>query len=255
VMKPETGSGWPLPNRNSTMERKKNWKLVIGDWLFKYRSLTPLPLIILVFLLFRPRQINGLNGMINAIGIGLALGGELIRVLTVGFSLSGTSGREVYFRADGINTRGSYSITRNPLYVGNFFIFLGLLVVYSNVYAILFFMPFLVLQYYFIILSEEQFLTRSHGSQYEQYRHLTPRVLPRLKNFKRPATGFDGHKVLFKENDSVFNLMIMLLMILMWKERTFSGSIRHGLFFGLGAGLLTAVYILVKVLKKRGKKG
>lgn len=236
------------------MSPEKNWKLAIGNRLFRYRSLTPLPLIALVFLLFRPRDMKGLNGLINAIGIGLALGGEMIRVLAVGFSLSGTSGREVYFRADGINIRGMYSITRNPLYIGNFFIFLGLLVVYSNIFALLFFMPFLVIQYYFIILSEEQFLFRSHGKQYEQYRHLTPRVLPRIKNFKMPSTGFDGRKVMFKENDSIFNLLMMLLLILMFKEWSFSGSIRHGLFFGVVAGLLSAAYIAVKVVKKRKKR-
>lgn len=237
------------------MKPNKNWKLLVGDWFFKNRSWTPLPVIALVFLFFRPRNLGGMNGMINAIGIGISLIGETIRMLAVGYSLSGTSGREAYFRADGINTRGIYSITRNPLYIGNFFIFLGLLVVYSNLFALLFFMPFLVIQYTFIILSEEQFLSRSHGLQYEQYRHLTPRVLPRLKNFKMPATGFDGRKVLFKENDSVFNLLLMLLLILMFKEYTFTGLIRHGLFFSLAAGLLSAVYVLVKVAKKRSRKG
>ena len=230
--------------------RKKDWKLVIGNFLFKYRSITPIPLIVLVFLLFRPRNLGQMNGVVTGVGILLSLGGEMIRALAVGFSLSGTSGREAYFKADGINTRGIYSVTRNPLYIGNFFIFAGLLIVFSNLYALLFFMPFLIVQYDFIILAEERFLSRNHGKLYEQYRHLTPRILPSLGNFKKPDIPFDCKKVLFKENDSIFNMLIMLILILVYKELVFFGNIIHGSGFIGSALVLIILYVVIKVFKK-----
>ncbi len=234
-------------------KKEEEWKIRIGKFLFRFRSFTLLPLIILVFLLFPPQNLGSSNWIVSLGGFLIALLGELIRILAVGFSLSGTSGRENYLKALGINKTGLYSITRNPLYIGNVFIFIGLLIVFSNPLAILVFGLFLILQYYFIIVAEEKFLSNRHGESYRRYCQTVSRIFPGLKNFKKPDIRFNLRKVIFKENDSIFHLLMMFLVILFFREMTFHGRIRNAVvYIGIGSCLIM-VYVLIKILKKRKK--
>ena len=226
--------------------------ITIGHFLFKYRSFTPIPVIIVIFLFFRPQNL-GLGAIGTVLGIVVSLSGESIRILAVGYAHPRTSGRESYLLAEKLNTSGIYSIVRNPLYIGNVLIFSGLLLVYSNIAAILLMGCYLFIQYYFIILSEEAYLAEHFGSQFSAYCLKTARFVPRVKNFRKPESPFNGKKVLFKENDSIFNLLIMLLFILALKELKLHGQIFNIRSYTIGAGILLILYIWVKVVKKRKK--
>ncbi|MCK4888781.1 MAG: lipid A phosphate methyltransferase, partial [Candidatus Aminicenantes bacterium] len=163
-----------------------NWKLRLGDFLFKYRSFTPVPLIIIVFVFFKP-QISPVNNvLLLAAGFFIMISGELIRVISVGFSFTGTSGRENFLRADSLNVSGIYSVVRNPLYIGNLLIYSGLLIVYSNLFALIFFDILLIVQYYFIILSEEEFLKNTYGDEYSEYKESVNSILPGFGRYRKP---------------------------------------------------------------------
>ena len=229
-----------------------NWKLKLGNFLFKHRSFTPIPLIIVVFVIFKPVNLEEKNILINLSGIFISFLGETIRTIAVGFSFTGTSGREIFLRADALNTTGIYAIVRNPLYIGNFLIFTGIVIVFSNVFAVLVFAVFLILQYYFIILSEESFLKEKYHESYESYGRQVRRILPTFKNYKRNQNPFSLKKVLFKENDSIFNMLMMFLLVLLYKERIFSGQIFQPILYILPGGILVTLYVTVKIIKKRG---
>ncbi len=189
-------------------------KLKIGNILFKNRSFTTLPLILALFLFFKPMSFEITY---NIVGFLITVLGEIIRIIAVGFSFRGTSGRENYLRAEKLNKTGIYSIVRNPLYIGNFLIFTGLLIVFSNVYALILFQLYLILQYYFIIISEENYLKEKFGEFYNEYKRNVNRVIPKFKNYIKPENGFNLRKVILKENDSVFNLLVMFILILIYK--------------------------------------
>jgi protein-S-isoprenylcysteine O-methyltransferase Ste14 len=226
----------------------QKWPLLIGKFLFRFRSFTPLPLIVLTFVLFQPMSPTPLW---TVIGLFVACAGEGVRMTCVGFAGTGTSGRESFLKADSLNTTGMYSLSRNPLYWGNMLIFAGLLVLYANPWALALFVAFLFLQYHFIILAEEEFLKQRHGPAYDDYRSRVNRWLPRFAGFS-PAQGrFDARKVLFKENDSCFNLLLAALLILAWKEKVFAGKIERPWLFAGAALALILFYAGVKVLKKR----
>ncbi len=226
----------------------QKWPLGLGKFIFKYRSFTPLPLILLTLVFFRP--VSAAPSW-TLIGLAVASLGEAIRSFSVGFSGSGTSGRESYLKAESLNISGLYSLVRNPLYWGNGLIFAGLLTVYAQPLALAVFIVFLFLQYHFIILAEESFLRERYGAKFEDYCSQVNRWLPRFRGYAPPGRPFAWRKVFFKENDSCFNLLLAALLILAWKERHFSGRIRHPLFFA-GAGLgLVIFYAWVKILKKK----
>ena len=104
----------------------KNEFEVIGNWLFKYRSF--LPLIIIPFLfycLLTPLEIY-IQKILLYTGITISYMGECIRIFTIAYVPAGTSGRNTKQQlASKLNKYGIYSTVRHPLYLGNFFIFLG----------------------------------------------------------------------------------------------------------------------------------
>ena len=152
--------------------------------------------------------------------------------------------------AESVNTSGLYSLVRNPLYWGNGLIFAGLLIVFANPWALTLFAVFLFLQYHFIVLAEESYLRERHGAAYLEYCGRVRRWLPRPALWTAPTGRFDWRKVLLKENDSAFNLLLALLLILAWKERHFAGNVRHPFWLAGAAALLFIAYAGVKTAKK-----
>ncbi|MDQ1352670.1 MAG: hypothetical protein QG657_2976 [Acidobacteriota bacterium] len=228
-----------------------DWKLNLGNFLFKRRSFTPLPLIVLVFVIFKPVDLGRANVFINLCGFMVSWLGEFIRVIAVGCAHSGTSGRESFLKADALNTTGIYSVVRNPLYIGNFLIFSGLVVVFANIWAEVVVAVFLMAQYYFIILSEEDFLRKGYGKVYEDYCGRVRRVIPVFKKYEKASNLFNLKKVIFKESDSVFNMLVMYLLVLVYKERIFSGAVRHPFSYIIPGVVFVVCYVIVKIVKKR----
>jgi protein-S-isoprenylcysteine O-methyltransferase Ste14 len=226
----------------------QNWPLRLGKFLFRFRSFTPLPLIVLTFIFFKPFSPSLLW---TVIGLLLALVGEGVRMISVGYAGSGTSGRENFLKAESLNTTGLYSLARNPLYWGNGFIFAGLLTVYAHPLALVLFGAFLFLQYHFIVLAEEEFLRLRHGQAYSEYCGRVNRWLPRFDAYSPPKQRFDRRKVFFKENDSCFNLLLAVLLILAWKDHVFFGRLRHPALTAVAALVLVFFYAGVKFLKKK----
>jgi len=226
----------------------QTWPLRIGKFLFRFRSFTPLPLILLTFIFFKPLSASPFW---TIIGLAVAFMGEGVRIHCVGYAGSGTSGRENFLKAESLNSSGLYSLVRNPLYWGNILIFAGLLTLYAQPLALVLFVAFLFLQYHFIVLAEEDFLRRQHGQAYADYCARIHRWLPRFGGYARPSHRFDARKVFFKENDSCFNLLLAALLILAWKDDVFFGRLRHPAALAGAAVLLVIFYIWVKILKKK----
>ncbi len=223
-----------------------------GRILFKFRSFTPLPLIILIFIFFKPVNLYSWNAFLNFMGAILIILGEFIRIISVGFSFPGTSGRENYLRADELNTSGIYSIVRNPLYIGNLIIYSGLLLIYSNFYALLLFDLLFVLQYYFIITYEEKFLQNKYGAEYKNYMSTVKRIIPKFSRVKSPVNKFNSKKVIFAENDSVFNAVFFFFILLIYKSVQFSKqAVFDDLFKFIPIVILIILYVLVKIVKKK----
>ncbi len=224
------------------------WPLYIGKFLFKFRSFTPLPLILLTFIFFKPLSSSPFW---TILGLIVAFSAEGIRFHSVGYADSGTSGRENFLKAESLNTTGLYSLVRNPLYWGNGLIFTGLLIGYAQPLALIIFIIFLFMQYHFIVLAEEEFLLKRHGQAYADYCVRVNRWLPRFRNYQQPGRHFNLKKVFYKENDSCFNLLLAILLILAWKDYLFFGHIHHPVVMAVMAVLLVIFYIWVKILKKK----
>ena len=166
------------------LERKFNYYLgcrkMIGRFLFRLRSLTPIPFILILVYFSRPSLISILIGVVF-----LALG-ECLRLWTVGYAGGGTRSRTLGAARDLVTT-GPYAYVRNPLYLGNLLLSLGVCFVASVYWMIIVLMVGYLIQYLPIVTSEETYLRKSCGSIYEAYYAAVPRFMPRIRRYPNPS--------------------------------------------------------------------
>jgi protein-S-isoprenylcysteine O-methyltransferase Ste14 len=193
-------------------------KLAVGAACFRFRAISVVPVILLIFLIFDPADPGNFNPVLNALGFLIALTGAATRIVAVGYSKPFTSGRENYLKTDSLNTEGFYSIVRNPLYLGNFLIYNGVLAAYSSLAALAFFNAFFIVNYYFIILAEENYLENRFGDEYREYRRAVPRVIPRFTPYQKNDRPFSLAKVVFKEKGTTLYWIFFYALSLLVKQ-------------------------------------
>jgi len=77
-------------------------------------------------------------------------------------------------------TTGIYGIVRNPLYMSNGLLAIGMAVLLKSMYALIFSIPY-SFSYLLIIYFEEQDLMKKYGKEYQEYMKKVPyRIIPRL---------------------------------------------------------------------------
>ena len=103
--------------------------------------------------------------------------GEAIRL--AGVAAAGTTTRRRSRAVQRLVTYGAFAWTRNPLYVGNFFAWMGVVVASG----VLWFLPVAVvlfaIEYTLIVRFEEGVLESFFGPEYLAYKRRTPRWLAR----------------------------------------------------------------------------
>ncbi|MEX0289956.1 MAG: isoprenylcysteine carboxylmethyltransferase family protein [Flavobacteriaceae bacterium] len=199
-----------------------------GDFLFRNRSFLPLIFLFAGLLVHVQGELNEDPSALE-IGIeefefvclGVALLGLLIRIFTVGYSQDRTSGRNTTQGqiADNLNTKGAYSLVRHPLYLGNFFMWLGVAMIPENVWFIIVFGLVFWLYYERIMFTEETFLRKKFGDDYLIWTSTTPAVIPDFRNYLHPTNSFNWRKVLRNEKNG-----FAAIFLLFWLFE-FSGEI------------------------------
>lgn len=189
----------------------RNRKEIQGEWLFRWRSY--LPLIFVPFAIIALRD-SGLIGRLTSeeldtcwelFCLALSIGGLVVRGITIGYVPKKTSGRNTRNQiAAELNTTGMYSIVRNPLYLGNFIIFLGMLLFIQVLWLVVLGVSAFWLYYERIIAAEEAFLEAKFGEQYITWAEKTPPFFPRFRNWTTPALSFSLKNVLKREYTGFF---------------------------------------------------
>lgn len=181
------------------------------DFFFKFRSYTPIPLIIAALVLARTSLASFAGGLI------IALIGESIRLWSVRFAGSATrTTGEV--GADVLVTDGPYGHLRNPLYLRNFLLSFGILIMAWPwmPWLMLIFLLLFFIQYKAIISLEEDFLRKKFGGQYQEYEQNVPSMLPRLTSWgkgERAPTSLK--KALRTERNSLQSFTVVTILILL----------------------------------------
>lgn len=229
-----------------------------GHWLFKHRSLLPLVVFIGAIAMYLINESNPSHWELEGTGwewvyesfcLVVALLGLFIRIYTVGYSAANTSGRNTERQvADVLNTTGIYSIMRNPLYVGNFFMWLGIAMLTGNFWFTMFFILLYFLYYERIIYTEEQFLIRKFGNSYLDWAEKTPVILPNFRNWVKSPYPFNWRKVLRQEKNGLAALFVIFCFFELIGELV--KPVQEYNYPLLAAGILSIViYGVLKYLK------
>lgn len=174
--------------------------------LFRWRSYTPVPLAVLMLVFARPTLAS------FAAGLPIALAGEMIRLW--GVSLAGSATRVTgEVGAIELVTSGPFAFVRNPLYVGNMLLYLGLGIASMALFpwlqagAALWF----AFQYGAIVSLEEEFLRERFGEAYARYCAAVPRFVPRLIPYEGggPQPDLDWSRGLRSDRRSLQALAIL----------------------------------------------
>lgn len=227
-----------------------------GRWLFRFRSVTPVPVLVgLFFLLWRSRADLGPFGpggdlALDALGLLCACAGEAVRLYVTGWVPEGTSGQNDRLEASVLNTRGPYAHVRNPLYVGNFFICLGLSLIAADGWAALLGLGFFAFEYFFIVRAEEDFLRGRFQATFDAYCAQVPRWLPRLSaasEGKLREGRFDWRRALKKEHNPMAAWLLGAIALLTWEHVARGGALGPALLIAFTAGgLVVAGFLAVK---------
>ena len=151
-----------------------------GAVLFRHRGWLPVPFLLV------PLLARGVMEPLNwVVGFVLLLIGEAIRL--AGVAAAGTVTRRRSRTVQRLVTYGIFAWMRNPLYVGNFLIWMG----FAVISGVLWFIPVAIVlfavEYTLIVRYEEGVLESIFAGEYLRYRNHTPRWFPRP-----PASDDEG---------------------------------------------------------------
>ena len=190
-----------------------------GNWLFQRRSFLPLFIVIIgggwyVFLL-HSNIVSVHYWWVDFLFLCVGFLGLGIRILTIGFTPKGTSGRNTGIgqEAEHLNISGIYAMVRHPLYLGNFFMWLAPVLILTDLWFTLFFCAFYWIYYERIMFAEEQFLRKKFGQTYLDWASKTPAFFPNFSLYKKADLQFSLKNVLKREYSGFFGLVFTMTLL------------------------------------------
>jgi len=184
-----------------------------GNKLFRYRGQIPLFIFVTAIPVVFHTDYTIFNDLVYLIiaisSLVVAFLGFAIRAYTIGTTPKGTSGRNTKEQvAESLNTKGIYSIVRHPLYLGNYLMWLGLLMFTFNGYYIVIISLFFWLYYERIMFAEERFLEKKYGDEYLNWSKQVPAFIPSYTRFQKSSVPFSVKSVLRREYSGILAMAV-----------------------------------------------
>jgi protein-S-isoprenylcysteine O-methyltransferase Ste14 len=231
----------------------------IGNFFFRYRNLL---FILLYLLLFIPspqlfsEALFGVHYYYWSIIIGLLVtaSGQLIRGLTIGLAYIIRGGRDGKVYAEDLVTTGIFNHCRNPLYLGNILMLLGVGILANSLIFVLIVMPAFIFIYQAIVLAEEEFLKNKFGDSFRNYSSRVNRWIPSLQGLASTfqSMKFKWKRWFIKEYNTQYIWLTGIALILFFKYpqlTNYSDQKRNYLLFII-LPLLMIYYLTIRYLKK-----
>jgi protein-S-isoprenylcysteine O-methyltransferase Ste14 len=160
----------------------------IGAWLFRHRTVIPIPLALAILVVPASRTQSSALMVAGAAFVAL---GEAIRLW--GVRHIGAISRTRSDRLGPLVASGPFALVRNPLYVGNVALWVGFAVSARLPWLIPVFVAILAFEYHAIVRWEERLLEERLGERYRTYAGQVPRWVPNTINrrARRERSQFD----------------------------------------------------------------
>jgi protein-S-isoprenylcysteine O-methyltransferase Ste14 len=234
----------------------------IGNFFFKYRNWIFILFYAALFIpswpLFSKKTFGEFYYLWPVIiGLLVTCSGQAIRGATIGLAYIVRGGKEGKPYAEGLVTEGIFNHCRNPLYVGNILMLLGVGILANSLLYVAVMMPVFLFIYQAIVLAEENFLRNKFGPGYDEYCKKVNRWIPNLKGIGKTFASmeFNWRRWVLREHTTqlIWLVGITLLLLLNYPELTgYDTSLRY-LLLGIILGGLLILYVFFRYLKKTGK--
>ncbi len=234
----------------------------IGNFFFKYRNFLFIFLYLLLFVpspkLFNANTFGEYYYLIPIIlGLAITFSGQLIRGLTIGLAYIVRGGKDKKVYAENLVTEGVFNHCRNPLYVGNILMLLGVGVLSNSLIYVLIIMPLFLFIYQAIVLAEENFLRNKFGEQFNVYCNRVSRWLINLRGLGKTfgTMRFNARRWILKEYNTqyVWIAGIILILFLEYPQLTNYNEEKRNTILAILLTLVTVYYLSVRYLKKSKK--
>ncbi len=171
--------------------------LEVGDFCHNNKSLQYLPYILVI--LIELENFKNVNESIpfEIFCLLISLLGIIIRIYTIAY-------RPQKMQSDKLNTNGIYSIVRNPLYLGNFFIFFGITLMSQSWEIVITNSLLMIIFYSLVVLYEEKNMLDRFGAEYSEWAQRVNCFIPSFKTYHKPDRKFSLKNVISHEHDIWF---------------------------------------------------
>lgn len=233
----------------------------IGNFFFKYRNFLFIFLYLALFIPSAPlfsEEVFGPGYYLYPLLIGLAItvSGQLIRGVTISLAYIVRGGKNKKVYADHLVTAGIFAHCRNPLYVGNILMLVGVGILINSLLYTLVFIPLFLFIYQAIVLAEENFLRHKFGTDFDDYTRRVHRWLINLSGIGKTISGmhFSWKRWLMREYNTQVLWLLCIVVILMFKyTAVWKWEVaERNVWFAAAVGILACYYGAVKYLKKSG---
>ncbi len=227
-----------------------------GNWLFKRRGYLPVFILCLAILYYALKDYSGYHPSPyrDLIYLGVSLLGLVIRIVTIGQTPRGTSGRNIKRqRAETLNTTGIYSLVRHPLYLGNLIIWLGVALFLESLWCLLLFILLFWLYYERIMFAEEVFLREKFGKSYLDWSTDTPAFFPRFRNWQPSQFDFSWRNVIKREYHGFINIFISFTFLDLFRNFFVAKKPYPTLMWIVLSATAAVIWFIIHILKKNTK--
>lgn len=231
-----------------------------GNFLFKHRGQIPLVLFFLAipaiyFTDYESIENNDeLKFLLTILAVFISLIGQIIRAIAIGTSSKYTSGRNTKEQvAEALNTKGIYSTVRHPLYLGNYFMWIGIVVYTFNIWFFLVISLLFWLYYERIMFAEERFLEKKFGQSYVDWSMKVPSFWPSFKNYEPSKIPFSMKTILRREYSGVSATIIGFVFIDFFRDWFVSGEVKFKLSYGIVILIALLISLILRTLKHNTK--
>lgn len=225
-----------------------------GNMLFRHRSYLPVvlyPLATLVLFIERDTLIKLSEIPWSLACLFISFLGLFIRILVIGYVPKGTSGRNTHGQvAETLNTRGIYSVVRHPLYLGNFFMWLGIIMYVGSIWFTLLCVLLFWIYYERIMFAEEQYLKDKFGKDYKKWSKETPAIIPKFRAWKKANMKFSVRNVLKREYNGFFAVIVSFVYVNFIKHYSLDNTLAVDKIWLILLGIGFLIFITLRSLKK-----
>lgn len=236
--------------------------VAIGNFFFRYRNILFIFFYAALFLPSPPifsHSPAADNSYLWPVLTGLFITclGQLVRGLTIGLAYIVRGGKEGKPFAEGLVTEGLFHHSRNPLYVGNILMLLGIGILANSLLYVAIVIPLFIFIYQAIVRAEEDFLQKKFGEGYTTYCREVRRWWPRLRGMSATFSRmeFKWKRWILKEHTTQFIWLAGIVVILLLYYPQLSGNdtrLRNELL-AIFLGILSLLYLFIRFLKKTGR--